>query len=141
MGGMAGQLSLLDTPKAWRLSESTREVGRRGIAEARAALEAAHAAREAEEQADTAASAGRRPHRTAACSHASIVHTLMGILAWCVMGLLAGGLARRAVGAPKRGCLATIAIGIVGALLAGAASKFATGEELDTFDELDLGSV
>ena len=65
----------------------------------------------------------------------------MGILAWCVMGLLAGGLARRAVGAPKRGCLATIAIGIVGALLAGAASKLATGEELGTFDELDLGSV
>ena len=65
----------------------------------------------------------------------------MGIVAWCVMGLLAGGLARRAVGAPKRGCLATIAIGIVGALLAGAASKLATGEPLDTFDELDLGSV
>jgi uncharacterized membrane protein YeaQ/YmgE (transglycosylase-associated protein family) len=65
----------------------------------------------------------------------------MDILAWCVMGLLAGGLARRAVGAPKRGCLATIAIGILGALLAGAASKLATGEALDTFDELDLGSV
>jgi uncharacterized membrane protein YeaQ/YmgE (transglycosylase-associated protein family) len=34
-----------------------------------------------------------------------------------------------------------MAIGIVGALLAGAAAKFATGEELSTFDELDLGSV
>ena len=65
----------------------------------------------------------------------------MDLLAWCVMGLLAGGLARRAVGAPKRGCLATIAIGILGALAAGAASKLATGEELNTFDELDLGSV
>ena len=65
----------------------------------------------------------------------------MDILAWCVVGLLAGGLARRAVGAPKRGCLATIAIGILGALLAGAASKLATGESLNTFDELDLGSV
>jgi uncharacterized membrane protein YeaQ/YmgE (transglycosylase-associated protein family) len=65
----------------------------------------------------------------------------MGILAWCVTGLLAGGLARRAVGAPKRGCLATIAIGVLGALLAGAVSKFATGDELSTFDELDLGSV
>ncbi len=65
----------------------------------------------------------------------------MGILAWCVMGLLAGGLARRAVGAPKRGCFGTIAIGILGALLAGAASKLATGDELATFDELDLGSV
>jgi uncharacterized membrane protein YeaQ/YmgE (transglycosylase-associated protein family) len=65
----------------------------------------------------------------------------MDILAWCVMGLIAGGLARRAVGAPKRGCLATTAIGIIGALIAGGASKLATGEELDTFDQLDLGSV
>ncbi len=65
----------------------------------------------------------------------------MGILAWCVMGLLAGGLARRAVGAPKRGCLATIAIGVLGALLAGAVTRFATGDELSTFDDLDLGSI
>ncbi len=65
----------------------------------------------------------------------------MGILAWCVMGLLAGGLARRAVGAPKRGCLGTIAVGVLGALVAGAVSKVATGDELSTFDELDIGSV
>jgi uncharacterized membrane protein YeaQ/YmgE (transglycosylase-associated protein family) len=65
----------------------------------------------------------------------------MDILAWCVMGLLAGGLARRAVGTPKRGCLGTIAIGVLGALLAGAASKLATGHEISTFDELDIGSV
>jgi uncharacterized membrane protein YeaQ/YmgE (transglycosylase-associated protein family) len=65
----------------------------------------------------------------------------MGILAWCVMGLLAGGLARRAVGAPKRGCLATIAIGVLGALVAGAASRLATGDAIDTFNELDLGSI
>jgi uncharacterized membrane protein YeaQ/YmgE (transglycosylase-associated protein family) len=65
----------------------------------------------------------------------------MGILAWCVMGLLAGGLARRAVGAPKRGCLGTIAVGVLGALLAGGASRLATGDEIATFDEFDLGSV
>ena len=65
----------------------------------------------------------------------------MDILAWCVMGLLAGGLARRAVGSPKRGCLVTMVIGSLGALLAGALSKVATGQELDTFDELDLGSI
>ena len=52
-----------------------------------------------------------------------------------------GRLARRAVGAPKRGCLGTIAIGVLGALLAGAVWRFATGDEVDTFDELDLGSV
>jgi uncharacterized membrane protein YeaQ/YmgE (transglycosylase-associated protein family) len=65
----------------------------------------------------------------------------MGILAWCVMGLIAGGLARRAVGAPKRGCLATIAVGVIGALIAGAASRFATGDDIGTFDELDLGPI
>jgi uncharacterized membrane protein YeaQ/YmgE (transglycosylase-associated protein family) len=65
----------------------------------------------------------------------------MGILSWCIVGLLAGGLARRAVGTPKRGCLGTIVIGILGALIAGAASRWATGDTIDTFDELDLGSV
>jgi uncharacterized membrane protein YeaQ/YmgE (transglycosylase-associated protein family) len=65
----------------------------------------------------------------------------MGILAWCVMGLLAGGLARRAVGSPKRGCLLTIAIGVLGALFAGAASRFATGDAISTFDELNVGSI
>ena len=65
----------------------------------------------------------------------------MGILAWCIVGLIAGGLARRAVGAPKRGCLGTIAVGVLGALFAGAVSRFATGDEISTFNELDLGSI
>ena len=65
----------------------------------------------------------------------------MGILAWCIVGLLAGGLARRAVGTEKRGCLATMAIGIVGGLLAGFVWRVATGTPLDSFDELDLGSI
>ena len=65
----------------------------------------------------------------------------MGLLAWCIVGLLAGGLARRAVGTPKRGCLGTIAIGVIGALLAGAASRLAIGDDISTFDELDLGSI
>jgi len=65
----------------------------------------------------------------------------MGILAWCIVGLIAGGLARRAVGAPKRGCLGTTAIGVLGALFAGAVSRFATGDEISTFNELDLGSI
>lgn len=65
----------------------------------------------------------------------------MGILAWCIVGLIAGALAQRAVGAPKRGCLGTIAIGVLGGLFAGAVSRFATGDAIDTFDELDLGSI
>lgn len=38
---MARQLTLLDTPPAWRIDEATREVGRRGVAAARASLQAA----------------------------------------------------------------------------------------------------
>jgi len=41
---MARQLTLLDTAPRWRIDEATREVGRRGIAEARASLQAAIAA-------------------------------------------------------------------------------------------------
>ena len=54
---MARQLTLLDTPPAWRIDEATREVGRRGIAEARASLQAAIAAEHAAE-----ASKARREH-------------------------------------------------------------------------------
>jgi hypothetical protein len=35
---MERQLTLMETPKPWRLNDRTREIGRRGIAEARAAL-------------------------------------------------------------------------------------------------------
>ena len=38
---MARQLTLLDPSKSWQLDDRTREIGRRGVASARAAL-AAH---------------------------------------------------------------------------------------------------
>lgn len=38
---MARQLTLIDNSAAWRIDERTREIGRRGLAEARAVL-AAH---------------------------------------------------------------------------------------------------
>ena len=38
---MARQLTLLDTPPSWRIDEATKAVGRKGLAEARAALQAA----------------------------------------------------------------------------------------------------
>jgi uncharacterized membrane protein YeaQ/YmgE (transglycosylase-associated protein family) len=65
----------------------------------------------------------------------------MGILAWCIVGLIAGGLARRAVGTDRRGCLGTMAIGIVGGLLAGAVWRFATGTPIHAFNDFDLGSI
>ncbi len=51
---MARQLTLLDTPPAWRIDEATREAGRRGIAEARATLQAAIAARRSAEASGSA---------------------------------------------------------------------------------------
>ena len=140
---MARQLTLIDTPPSWRLDEATKAAGRKGIAEARATLRAALAT----QSAPTAAAPAAR--RTAACpppgprlrrDHPATVEP-MGIVAWCIVGLLAGGLARRAVGAPKRGCLGTIAIGVLGALVAGFVWRAVTGTPLDTFDELDLGSI
>jgi hypothetical protein len=41
---MARQLTLIDTPHQWRLSEATKAAGRKGVAEARATLRAALAA-------------------------------------------------------------------------------------------------
>lgn len=43
--GTATQLSLVDTPRSWKLDERTREVGFAGIARARAALRAGMHAR------------------------------------------------------------------------------------------------
>lgn len=42
---MARQLTLIDTPHQWRLSEATKAAGRKGVAEARATLRAALAAK------------------------------------------------------------------------------------------------
>lgn len=53
----------------------------------------------------------------------------MGVIGWVVLGLLAGGLARMVTGAPRRGCLATVAVGVLGALIGGALVNAATGTE------------
>ncbi len=65
----------------------------------------------------------------------------MSILAWLVVGFVAGGLARWVTGADKRGCLATIVVGIIGALIGGTLFRLATGEQGTAFDDFDLGSV
>lgn len=65
----------------------------------------------------------------------------MGILAWLVMGFIAGGLARMVTGSAQRGCIATVVIGILGALIGGALFRWATGDEAATFDDFDLGSI
>ena len=44
----------------------------------------------------------------------------MSVLGWIVVGFIGGGLARVATGAQKRGCLGTIAVGILGGVIGGA---------------------
>lgn len=66
----------------------------------------------------------------------------MTVFGWVVVGLIAGGLARLATRTEKQGCLGTLAVGILGALIGGALFRVATGEETDVFDDgLNLGSI
>jgi uncharacterized membrane protein YeaQ/YmgE (transglycosylase-associated protein family) len=58
----------------------------------------------------------------------------MSLVGWIVVGLLAGGLARMATGSQKRGCLATMVIGILGGVIGGALFKAAGGEGITDFD-------
>jgi len=64
---MTRQLTLLEVPPSWRLDDPTREAGRKGIAQARASLQAAVAAAHAVEP-EKASKAGREhpSHRRSA---------------------------------------------------------------------------
>lgn len=65
----------------------------------------------------------------------------MSLVAWAIVGLLAGGIARRVVGTEKRGCLTTMAIGVLGAFIGGALYRAVRGDDVEVLDELDLLSV
>jgi uncharacterized membrane protein YeaQ/YmgE (transglycosylase-associated protein family) len=65
----------------------------------------------------------------------------MSIVGWIVVGLVAGGLAQLATHSEKLGCLGTMVVGILGALLGGALFRLATGDDENYLDRLDLGSV
>jgi uncharacterized membrane protein YeaQ/YmgE (transglycosylase-associated protein family) len=56
----------------------------------------------------------------------------VGLLAWIVLGLLAGFLARLVVpGRHNIGCFATLAVGVVGALIGGLVAEAVFDEEID----------
>jgi uncharacterized membrane protein YeaQ/YmgE (transglycosylase-associated protein family) len=57
----------------------------------------------------------------------------MHIIGWVIVGLLAGGLARMLTGSEKRGCIGTMAIGLLGALIGGALAQAAFHERLNGF--------
>jgi uncharacterized membrane protein YeaQ/YmgE (transglycosylase-associated protein family) len=55
----------------------------------------------------------------------------MGILSWAFFGLLAGAVARLVVpGRQRLGCLATIAVGMVGALIGGLIGQVVLGHKV-----------
>ncbi len=59
----------------------------------------------------------------------------MGILAWVLFGLVVGALARLVTpGKGPSGCIPTIVIGIVGALIGGAIASGLGGEPVTGFD-------
>ncbi|HEY4377673.1 MAG TPA: GlsB/YeaQ/YmgE family stress response membrane protein [Acidimicrobiales bacterium] len=57
----------------------------------------------------------------------------MSIVAWIVVGFLAGGLARVATGAKKRGCLGTVVVGILGGLIGGSLFNLAGSDGITHF--------
>ncbi|MEO5723302.1 MAG: GlsB/YeaQ/YmgE family stress response membrane protein [Ilumatobacteraceae bacterium] len=62
----------------------------------------------------------------------------MNLLAWIVTGLIAGFVARWIVGDRRSGCLYTIAVGVIGALIGGALMH-ATGRK--GINDFDLRSI
>jgi uncharacterized membrane protein YeaQ/YmgE (transglycosylase-associated protein family) len=62
----------------------------------------------------------------------------MGIIGWIVVGLLAGGLARWVVKDDRTGCVYTMVIGVLGALIGGGLMSAIDEEGVD---ELSLRSV
>lgn len=58
----------------------------------------------------------------------------MNLLAWIVIGLIAGLLARWIVRDARGGCLYTIAVGVIGALIGGALMNAAGRKGINDFD-------
>ncbi len=57
----------------------------------------------------------------------------MGFFAWIVIGLVAGSLAQTVTGVEKRGCLFTLLIGVLGAVVGGALFNAAGGHGVGHF--------
>lgn len=64
----------------------------------------------------------------------------MGLLAWILLGLIAGALARLVVpGRQRIGCITTMAVGIAGALIGGLVAEAVFDEDVDIgFDPKSL---
>ena len=58
----------------------------------------------------------------------------MNILGWVIVGLVAGGLARWITRDDKTGCLYTMVVGVLGALIGGALMQAAGNKGVNQFD-------
>jgi uncharacterized membrane protein YeaQ/YmgE (transglycosylase-associated protein family) len=58
----------------------------------------------------------------------------MSIVAWIIVGLVAGGLARWVVRDDRAGCVYTLVVGVLGALIGGALMQAAGRGGIDDFD-------
>jgi uncharacterized membrane protein YeaQ/YmgE (transglycosylase-associated protein family) len=57
----------------------------------------------------------------------------MGLLSWIIVGFVAGLLARWIVGDDRSGCLYTVAVGVLGALIGGALMHASGHEGINEF--------
>jgi uncharacterized membrane protein YeaQ/YmgE (transglycosylase-associated protein family) len=63
----------------------------------------------------------------------------VSILGWIVVGFIAGALATRITRYDRRGCLFSIIVGVIGALIGGA--LFSLVGDRSVLDEFDLESI
>jgi uncharacterized membrane protein YeaQ/YmgE (transglycosylase-associated protein family) len=57
----------------------------------------------------------------------------VGFIGWIVVGLIAGSLAQRVTGVERRGCLYTLLLGVLGAVVGGALFNAAGGRGIGDF--------
>ena len=57
----------------------------------------------------------------------------MGVLGWIVVGLVAGGLARWVVKDDRTGCLYTMVVGVLGAIIGGGLMSLIDEDGVDEF--------
>jgi uncharacterized membrane protein YeaQ/YmgE (transglycosylase-associated protein family) len=57
----------------------------------------------------------------------------VGLVGWIIVGLVAGILGQRVTGSERRGCLTTVAVGVLGGIIGGALFNAAGGEGITDF--------
>jgi uncharacterized membrane protein YeaQ/YmgE (transglycosylase-associated protein family) len=69
----------------------------------------------------------------------SVPSMRMGILGWIVVGLVAGGIARWIVKDEHTGCIYTMVVGVLGAIVGGGLMSLIDAEGVDEFSFRSIG--